>query len=91
MSKVIGTNYLSKQRPFIIIFPDQSMVVMQEGDVEVAPIDQYENGGRMRIDLHWNHEVLLFRNGGWKKYKRFMEKERRKRLKESSARRLDWE
>lgn len=85
MSKVIGTNYLSKQHPFIIIFPDQSMVVMQEGDVGVVPIDQYEDGGRMHIDLHWNKEVLFFRNGGWKNYKRFMEKERRRRLKEGSA------
>ena len=90
MAKVIGTNRLSKQHPFIIIFPDQSMVVMQEGDVEITPVWQCEDGGRLHIDLHWNKEVLLFRNGGWKNYKRFMEKERRRRLKEGSARRLDW-
>lgn len=81
MAKVIGTQFLTSQHPFIIIFPDQSMMVMQEGEVETTPICQWDDGGRLHIDLHWYKEIMIFKNGGWKNYKRFKEKKRREQLK----------
>lgn len=76
---------LSKQKPLIIIYPDTSITVIENGAVDIEPETLWETGVITKINIHIHDpKGLAFTSGGYKRYRQYKEQERRKKLKQKA-------
>ena len=72
---------ISEHHPLIVIFPDGKMIVQTQGCADVrydVSVDRYWQP----ISLDMNGAYMVFPHGGPRKWLRYKEQERRRRLKE---------
>ena len=72
---------ISEQHPLIVILPDGKMIVQTEGYADIrldVSCERFWNP----INLEMNGAYMVFSHGGPRKWLRYKERERRRRLKE---------
>lgn len=77
---------VSEQKPFIMIFPDTSIAVIEVGLVSIRNLEQWDTGQIEKMNITvYDPGGTIFKSGGYKRYRQYKEKERRRKVKQKGA------